>query len=626
MPLREGLLEPIPGDNPAGVNLYYDKLFDQLKEARTEDLDNLPAGDWGYVPKKADHALVIKLAGEALAKRTKDLRLAGWLIESQFKREGFSVLVPSLEFLHAFQEKFWDCLFPEIDEDGSLDLRLVAIETAMNRLALALRAAPLTRSGLSLIDYLDSRAVGYESDADNNSQKAEDRQYAIKHGRLTAEDFDSAFGSTPKAFYAGLETLLLAAMDQVGSLDDFQRDRYGTDYPNTGKLRKSLEEVKQIVSALLAEKRKTDPDPVVEPEPEPVEKSEPESLFDTPEVIVSSQLSELESSDLAQAEDIAPRKSAQPATPAKAALTKAMDPYELIVHGAGLLFEKTQESPAPYLVCSGLRLAETRLQLSYENGFAVAPPSEVRQKLVRLSNAGEWAELLRLSVGMLGEEYARSWLDLHRYIWRAAREMGYSAIEIAIVSTVRGVLQDIPDLRHWTLDDDTPAANLETQRWIDSDILPPEPEPEQKSEPEPVRMYVERSSDSESSPEAAVRSVFEIASELLQQGRSDEAIAMMVRDANRQASGRLRFQRRIEVAQLCLACDRHDIAYPILSELNSEIERRELELWENYDLLVKPMTMLLSCMESRGSAQEERDALFARLCRLDPEAALTVRR
>ena len=39
MPLRDDLLEPIEGENPSGPNLQYDKIFDQIKEARTEEED-----------------------------------------------------------------------------------------------------------------------------------------------------------------------------------------------------------------------------------------------------------------------------------------------------------------------------------------------------------------------------------------------------------------------------------------------------------------------------------------------------------------------------------------------------------------------------------------------------------
>ena len=45
MPLREDLLTPIAGENPSGADLYYDKVFDQIKEARREDDESLPEGD-----------------------------------------------------------------------------------------------------------------------------------------------------------------------------------------------------------------------------------------------------------------------------------------------------------------------------------------------------------------------------------------------------------------------------------------------------------------------------------------------------------------------------------------------------------------------------------------------------
>jgi len=50
---------------------------------------------------------VIKLAADALAKRTKDIRLAGWLIESLLLVDGFPNLVPGIELLKSLQEAFW---------------------------------------------------------------------------------------------------------------------------------------------------------------------------------------------------------------------------------------------------------------------------------------------------------------------------------------------------------------------------------------------------------------------------------------------------------------------------------------------------------------------------------------
>jgi len=51
MPLPEGLLNPIPGENPSGKTLRYDPVYDKIREARREE-DVLPQGDWSREVKK----------------------------------------------------------------------------------------------------------------------------------------------------------------------------------------------------------------------------------------------------------------------------------------------------------------------------------------------------------------------------------------------------------------------------------------------------------------------------------------------------------------------------------------------------------------------------------------------
>ena len=280
MPLSDALLEPIAGENPSGANLYYDKVFDQIKEARTEDLDVGSVGAWERTAKKADHVLVIKLATEALSKRTKDLRLVGWLIESHLKREGFAVLPPSIELLWKIQDAFWPTFYPEIDDDGDLGLRVTAVEGPVNRIATLLKTLPLTKAGHGASQYTESRKLGYEEAADTSDKRAA-RQDAIDQGMLTPEDFDAGFASTSKASLVAIETALNASTDLLGEMGVFHEEKYGDDYPGLNKLEAAITEVKQVVAALLYEKRKTDPDPVEEAEPieeveEAVEEPEPE--------------------------------------------------------------------------------------------------------------------------------------------------------------------------------------------------------------------------------------------------------------------------------------------------------------------------------------------------------------
>ncbi|MGH9665358.1 MAG: ImpA family type VI secretion system protein, partial [Bryobacteraceae bacterium] len=105
--MREDLLNPIAGDNPGGENLRYAPVYDKIKEARREE-DDAPQGEWKRDRKVADYALVIKLASEALAAKSKDLQLAAWLTEASLKKEGFGGLRQGLDLLRGIVENFWD--------------------------------------------------------------------------------------------------------------------------------------------------------------------------------------------------------------------------------------------------------------------------------------------------------------------------------------------------------------------------------------------------------------------------------------------------------------------------------------------------------------------------------------
>jgi type VI secretion system protein ImpA len=457
MPLREDLLAPIAGENPSGEDLYYDKVFDQIKEARREEEEDIPAGDWGRSQvKKADYRSVIKLAGEAVATRSKDLRLAGWLVEAYLRVEGFPILAPSIELLRAIQETFWPTFYPPIEEGNDLEFRMISVETAARLIAVAVRKVPLTRRGLSLEDYLESRVVGYEKDATSDA-KVEARQDAINHGKLTAEDFDQAFVASPKSLYVEADAALAESLLATERLDHFQGEAYGDNAPNLSNLRAALEEVHQVVVSLLNERRKTEPDPV----PAADKPSAPSG--DEAEVAGQTQVG---------TEGAPPGQQVRRRPASAGQLDGIGDAYALVVESAEFLFQRDPTSPTPYLVCAGLRLGETRMQgSSPAPGFAVGPSAEIRQSLRALASKGAWNELLRASLPILASECARAWLDLHRYIWRAGQETGAEALSDAVVGTVKSLLTVKPELRYWTLEDDTGAANPETQQWLDATVL-----------------------------------------------------------------------------------------------------------------------------------------------------------
>ena len=620
MPLREDLLDPIPGDNPSGPDLKYDKTFEQIKEARIEEDDLVASGEWSRAPKKADRPLVIKLAGDMLAKRTKDVRLLAWYLESLIRREGLTQLPAGLKLLKSLEETFWETVHPEIDEDGDAGLRVGAVESLAALLAPSVKAVPLTRSGFSYLQYLDARAVGLESDA-TTSEKRTVRAEAIERGRSTGEDLQKAIEKTPKAFYVDTESILQQTLQEIDELDEFHQDKY-TDPVSLGKLRSSVEDIAKVVRSILAEKRKLEPDPVPQAAPEeaPVEEVDAFAQYDnatSPPAQNFAPAAEL------NAPAAAPVPVSRPRPQPGAAVIDAAGAFAQAAACAEFLRKENASSTVPYLLCAALRLGETRGADLADASFAIAPSTETRQALRKLANDGNWDELMQLCLRMMTEPCGRTWLDLQRYTWRAASESGNSAIATAVVSTVRGLLIDLPALRELKLDDDTPVANPETLQWIGMEVLPPVKVEEPS--PEPAYVAPVYAQPVEAAEEPKTPDIYEIAQQTLKRGKIAESISLLARDSESQPSGRMRFLRRVQMAQLCLMADQPAVAYPILQDLANEMERRALESWEASEMLAQPLSLLLRCLDHRQANEEARDAVFARLCRLDPQTALSVR-
>ncbi|HZD05053.1 MAG TPA: type VI secretion system ImpA family N-terminal domain-containing protein, partial [Longimicrobiales bacterium] len=121
MPLPDDILEPISPDAPVGADLRYEAVYDEIREAREEELD-LPQGDWQRERKTADFAKVLKLATDVLQKRSKDLQVAAWLTEAKLRREGFQGLHEGIDLLRGLLDRYWEGLYPPI-EDGDVDFR-----------------------------------------------------------------------------------------------------------------------------------------------------------------------------------------------------------------------------------------------------------------------------------------------------------------------------------------------------------------------------------------------------------------------------------------------------------------------------------------------------------------------
>ena len=596
MPLRDDLLNPIPGENPSGANLRYAGVYDKIKEARRQD-DDANQGEWQRERKLADYPQVIRLAGESLALKSKDLQLAAWLTEALLRSEGFAGLRGGLDLFKALIENFWDTLYPEL-EDGDTELRAAPIDWVGQRLEQAVKNVPLTRSGYDWFLYKQSRAVGYEADAAENSSKAEARETAIAEGKLTAEVFDDGFKATPKAFYVKAKEDVDGCLAAIETLNETCEPRFGNNAPGFGVLRSALEEVRQTINSLLQKKRELEPDEVTAAES-------------------NSDVAVVYSDDAAASADGAlarPRKtiSEEPVDRDDAALR--------IAAVAKYLRREDPYSPAAYLLLRGLRWGELRAAgASPELSVLTPPPTQIRQQLKQNAVDGNWQEVLETAETAMAMPCGRAWLDVQRYAVRASTEMGYEAIANAIRSELRGLLADIPGLPTWTLSDDTPTANPETQAWLRQIATPPD-----AASSAAESLLMDETPAPAEPGEVAPPDPNQLAMQAARNGDLQQAMEILSREIAHERSGRARFHRKVQLAQICMSTGNEAIAYPILEEMAAEIERLKLEEWETAEVVAHPLTLLFRCLNKLDGGEEEKRKLYARICRLDPMQALAV--
>jgi len=239
----EALLSPIPGDNPAGISLRYDLVYDAIQEARRAD-DLLDRGDWQHEIKTSDWDKVFNLSVSALSERTKDLQLAAWLLESLTTQEGFEGLYVGLQVMTGLLQQFWDNVYPEI-EDDDLDYRVGPLEFINDKLWLAVKQIPLT----------DSRTTpGYSW-----LQWQESRQEARNEEKISAEDFDRAVGGSPKSFYESLYENVSACQQEFKLLDEIVDEKFGREAPRLAELKTALEDCDFLVRKILKEKQVQEP-------------------------------------------------------------------------------------------------------------------------------------------------------------------------------------------------------------------------------------------------------------------------------------------------------------------------------------------------------------------------------
>lgn len=586
----EALLAPLGDEAPAGPDRRESDEFAEIERA----YHALAASQEGISVAGVDDEPeftfeeVAELCNDFLQNQSKDLKVAVFLAASLLRTEGFSGFATGLEVIKGLLEKYWQDLHPAVSSRVSI-LDWFGSESFSG----AVYLVPLTEFG----EYAGPRGkahglADYKSWADEKEESKETGKGKAKSTKAESgeadedgQDFGSGFGQTSWEWYNGVVSSLHSCNASLSALDALGKEKFAEadeKPPRYASLADALNRVTSAAEDLLGRKP---------PPPKPVEAPKPTAEGGTPGTGAAPTVI-----------------SAEPANAEEAAA--------LVAVAARVMRKESPWSPSPYLLLRGLRWGELRATGETLDPKALkAPTVAQRESLKTLFLDREWGALLEATEEIMATPAGRAWLDLQRYAVLAAERLGPDTqnVAAAIRSALAALLADIPNLIEASLMDDSPVASRDTMAWLQEEELLPAvgphgDQPEEDKTRKAARIIRDAS--------------FERAAAMARAGDPEGAVDMLMERAEHESSQRARFIAKAEAAAIMVDHGMVPVARPILDELYTLIEDRQLESWETADVVAKPMGLLMRCLDQRDA--QLRQKIYPRLAKLDPLLAMRV--
>ncbi|NQU23382.1 MAG: type VI secretion system protein TssA [Candidatus Nealsonbacteria bacterium] len=258
----EQLLAPIAGENPAGENLRedpaYDSLYNQIAAARNRageaERDALRDGKGPDLLRNdpKDWQPILELGCEAISHRSKDLKVAAFLIEALVRVHGFAGLRDGFRLVRKLAEDFWDGLYPRPDEDGVIT-RMAPLTALNGEDGPGTLIRPITKVALTQgrvygpFSLLHHRTAAQSTGGDGLAEQDD---------AVTLETFDAAVRETPPEWFAELHGDLAQCLDEFKALGDALEEKCGEDdsgeslAPPSSNIRKALKECREMLNEI----------------------------------------------------------------------------------------------------------------------------------------------------------------------------------------------------------------------------------------------------------------------------------------------------------------------------------------------------------------------------------------
>jgi len=246
-------------------------------------------------------------------------------------------------------------------------------------------------------------------------------------------------------------------------------------------------------------------------------------------------------------------------------------------------------------------------------------PAAVTQKYAAYVAEQKYAAL----IPEVEESFSKSpfWLDSHRLIANALETFGASHAQArqTVINELALFLRRLPGLSNLKYSDGTPFANDQTRLWIEQEVMAGKD----------ARSSAGAMNLAAAGEEAPWVVADNEAKQLAAKGKITEALAVFHNGYAQSSAQRARFCWGLVQARFCLDAGLAHVALPQLEYLDQMSTRFALEEWEPALSLEVARVLLVCYAQAAEKNKKMKDVLapkaeqlFARICRLDIDAAL----
>jgi type VI secretion system protein ImpA len=248
------LLAPVSAEAPSGEAVEYDPQFNELETA-ARGTPEREVGDTIIPGEEPDWREVDRIALE-LAARSKDLRVAIYLLRAQQKLAGLAGLQAGLELIRGYVADFWPSVHPQLDPEDDNDP-----SARVNALA-GLCDAELMLPVVRLIPLTQSRQIGRMTFRDYalaaglmappTPKKGQEKE---KPSHPDAGTVDAAFTDTAVEVLQANQAAAAAALEALSGIDKTVSQALGgAPGPELDPLRKLLRDIKGLLDHQLSKR------------------------------------------------------------------------------------------------------------------------------------------------------------------------------------------------------------------------------------------------------------------------------------------------------------------------------------------------------------------------------------